>query len=123
MIDGPPPTDALRPTETYDGRITVRLMDDEDGIEEISCSSYGDAIETVKEHRDDVTAAKIIDRDDVVVFTSAEMDIDVWETMWENEKRSMRVSVEEHDCPYDSVSCFADDLCVQCQMDEIQSRW
>ena len=123
MIDGPPPTDSLRPTETYDGRVTVRLMDDEDGVKEVHCSSYADAIEVVKEHRDDVAAAKIIDRDDDVVFTSAEMDIDVWESMWEKEKRSLRVSVEEHDCPYDDISCFADDLCVQCKMDKIESRW
>ncbi|WP_416841317.1 hypothetical protein [Haloferax sp. DFSO52] len=123
MADRQPSTDALRPSETYDGRITVRLMDDEDGVEEVRCSSYTDAIELVRENQDNVAAAKIIDRDDDVVFTSAEMDIDVWEAAWENEKRSMRVSVEPHDCPYESISCFANDLCVQCQMDEIQSRW
>ncbi|KAB1185417.1 MULTISPECIES: hypothetical protein [Haloferax] len=116
-------TDGLRPTESYDGRITVALLDDSDGRTEIPCSSYTDAIEVVKEHRYDVTAAKIIDRDDDVVFTSAEMDIDVWESIWKHEKQSMSATVEAYNCPYDSISCFADDRCVQCQMDEIQSRW
>ena len=114
-------TDGLQPTETYDGRITVLLLDDADGTDEVTCSSYTEAIDVVKQHRREVTAAKIIDRDDDVVFTSADMDIDVWESTWENKKRSMRVSVDAHECPYDSVSCFADDLCVQCQMDEMQT--
>ncbi|KTG21486.1 hypothetical protein [Haloferax profundi] len=115
--------DETRPTESYDGRIRVRLLDDSDGATEMRCSSYTKAIEVVREHRDEVTAVKIIDRDDDVVFSSAEMDIDVWESAWEDRKRNMSVSVEEYDCPYDSVSCFVDDRCVQCQMDELQGRY
>ncbi|SDR05670.1 hypothetical protein [Natronobacterium texcoconense] len=113
----------LDPTEEYDGSITVRLLDDETGTEDISCPSYEDAIEVVKENRYSVTAAKIIDRDSNVVFTSAEMEIDDWEAAWRREKRRQSVQVEEYDCPYDSVSCFADDLCVQCKIDTVQEQY
>lgn len=110
------------PAETYDGTLTVRLLDDESGRRDISCSSYPDAIATVKEHQYSTTAVKIIDRDDDIVFDSVEMNIDDWESEWEHAKRRLSTDVEEYDCPYDSVACFADDLCVQCQMDAVQSR-
>ena len=111
------------PTEEYDGRITVRLLDDRTGSEEILCSSFKRAIKIVKNKQHSVTVAKIIDRDDDVVFSSADMDIKQWETVWKNEKRRLTVNVEEYDCPYDSISCFADDLCVQCKMDKVQNRY
>ncbi|WP_083866564.1 hypothetical protein [Natronococcus occultus] len=114
-------TTGLDPTEEYDGSITVRLLDDQSGVEEINCSSYEDAIEVVKENQYSVTAAKIVDRDNVV-FTSADMDIDDWVTAWRQEKRRQSVDVEEYDCPYDSVSCFADDLCMQCKIDKVQNQ-
>lgn len=114
-------TTGLDPTEEYDGSITVRLLDDQSEVEEINCSSYEDAIEVVKENQYSVTAAKIVDRDNVV-FTSADMDIDDWVTAWRQEKRRQSVHVEEYDCPYDSVSCFADDLCVQCKIDKVQNQ-
>ncbi|WP_339105768.1 hypothetical protein [Haloterrigena salinisoli] len=116
-------THGLEPTEEYDGSITVRLLDDESGTEELRCSSYEDAIERVKERGDAVTAAKIVDGDGSVVFTSAEMDIDDWESIWQREKRRQSVHVEDRDCPYDSVSCFADDLCVQCQIDKVRDGY
>jgi len=115
--------DGLDPTEEYDGSITVRLLDDSSGTEEIRCSSYYDAIDVVKEHQYAVTAAKIIDRDGDVVFTSADMDIDDWEVEWEHAKRRLSVNVEEYDCPYDNVACFADDLCVQCKIDKVQNQY
>lgn len=110
----------LESTEEYDGRLTVLLLHDQSENEEIRCSSYEHAIEVVKEKQHAVTVAKIVDRDGDVVFSSADMDIDVWESIWRNEKRRLAVDVEEHDCPYESISCFADDLCVQCQMDKVQ---
>lgn len=113
----------LDPTEEYDGSITVRLLDDVDDTEEIRCGSYYDAIDVVRDHQDSVTAAKIVDRDGDVVFTSAEMQLDEWESQWEHVKRRLSVDVEEYDCPYDAVACFADDLCVQCTMDELQDRY
>ena len=116
-------TSGLDPTEEYDGSITVRLLDDEIGTEDITCSSYQEAIEVVKDHQYSVTAAKIVDRDSDVVFTSADMDIDDWESVWRQEKRRQSVQVEEYDCPYDSVSCFADDLCVQCKIDKVQNQY
>ena len=116
-------TGGLDPTEEYDGSITVRLLDDNSRTEEIRCSSYYDAIDVVKEHQYAVTAAKIIDRDGDVVFTSADMDIDDWEVEWEHAKRRLSVNVEEYDCPYDNVACFADDLCVQCKIDKVQNQY
>ena len=116
-------TRGLEPTEEYDGSITVRLLDDESGTEDIRCSSFEDAIERVKEHQYSVTAAKIIDGDGTVVFTSADMDIDDWESVWRRELRRQSVQVEDHDCPYDSVACFADDLCVRCQIDNVRDGY
>jgi len=75
----------------------------------------------VKDHQFDVTAAKIIDRDGDIIFTSADMEIEVWELIWKQEKRREAVSVEERACSYDSISCFSDDLCVQCEMDKVQN--
>ncbi|WP_276255545.1 hypothetical protein [Halomontanus rarus] len=116
-------TAGLDPTEEYDGRITVSLLDDGGETERITCSSYERAIELVKENRGTVTVVKIVDRDGDVVFTSAEMDIETWETEWRHAKRRLSVDVEEYDCPYDNRACFADDLCVQCQMDAVQEQY
>lgn len=114
--------DGLDPTEEYDGSIRVRLLDDDTGTDVIQCASYYEAIDVVKEHQHAVTAVKIIDRDDNVVFTSADMRIENWEAEWEHAKRQLSVDVEEYDCPYDNVACFADDLCVQCKMDKVQDQ-
>lgn len=116
-------TDGLNPTEEYDGSVTVRLLDDEAGTEEIRCSSYEKAITAVKENRHSVTVAKIVDQDGDVVFTSSDMNIEDWEAEWKRAKRQLSVDVEEHDCPYDDVSCFSDDLCVQCKMDKVQEEY
>ena len=115
-------TSGLDPTEVYDGSITVRLLDDRTGTETVTCSSYEEAIEVVKENQYSVTVAKIVDRDNDVVFTSSDMDIDDWETIWRQEKLRQSADVDKYDCPYDSVSCFADDLCVQCKIDKVQSQ-
>jgi len=110
------------PTESYDGSLTVRLLDDDEGREDVQCSSYNEAIEVVKDNRYSTTVVKIIDRDGDVVFNSVDMDINDWETEWKHAKRRLSVEVEEYDCPYDNVACFADDLCVQCKMDEVQNQ-
>ena len=113
-------TAGLEPTEEYDGRITVRLLDDDAGAESVRCSSYERAIQVVRDAVDSVTVAKIVDRDGDVVFSSAEVDVDTWERVWDRERRRLSVTVEEYDCPYDDISCFADDLCVRCAMDEVR---
>jgi len=115
-------SDGLDPTETYDGRIMVHLLWDSRDNKEIPCSSFREAIEVVKQKRHLATVSKIIDRDDGVVFSSADVDIETWERVWKNEKRRLSVNVEAYDCPYDSISCFADDLCVQCKMDKLQNQ-
>ncbi|MFB6068559.1 MAG: hypothetical protein ABEJ90_01370 [Halobacterium sp.] len=111
------------PTEAYDGRITVHLLFDRAENEAVRCSSYEGAIDVVRRRGSEAAVAKIVDRDDDVVFRSDEMDIDVWESVWRTEKRRLDADVEERDCPYDSVSCFADDLCVQCQIDEVRDQY
>lgn len=115
--------DGTKPTEEYDGTITVRLLSDGGGPEDIPCSSYTEAIRVVREAHESVPAAKIIDRDGDVVFTSGEMDIDDWEVEWKRAKRRLSVDIEAYDCPYDGVACFADDRCVQCTMDEVQNQY
>ena len=114
--------DDHEPTETYDGSLTVRLLDDDTGRDEVTCSSYKEAIEVVRENRYSTTVVKIIDREGDVVFDSVDMDIDDWESEWKHAKRRLSVEVEEYDCPYDNVACFADDLCVQCKMDKVQNQ-
>jgi len=113
--------DQTGPTETYDGRIRVHVLRDIQGNEQIPCSSFREGISVVKDKRDAGTATKIVDRDDKVVFSSADVDIETWERVWKNENRRLSVDVEEYDCSYDSISCFADDLCVQCKMDKLQN--
>lgn len=115
-------TGALEPTESYDGSITVIELDDDGARDRTRCSSYEDAITLVKEKQSSTTVVKMEDRDGEIVFSSAKTDIRQWERTWRNEKRRLSVDVEERDCPYDSVACFADDLCVQCEMDEVQGR-
>ena len=114
-------TGGLEPTEEYDGRLRVKLLDDGDGGQEIPCSSYTEAIGLVKDHQFDVTVAKIVDRGGDVVFTSVDMDIEVWESIWKQEKRREAISVEEQACPYESISCFSDNHCVQCEMDKCKT--
>ncbi len=115
--------DGLDPTEEYDGTVTVRLLDDQEGVDELTCSSYSEAIDRVKSQTEAVTAAKIVDRDGDVVFTSREMAIEDWERQWTQAKRSLSVDVEQYECPYDDMACFADDLCVQCKMDRVQEQF
>ena len=91
--------DPMNPTETYDGRIMVHLLRDSQDNEEIPCSSFREAISVVKDKRHLATASKIDDRDDEVVFSSADVDIEAWERVWKNEKRRLSVTVEEYDCP------------------------
>lgn len=108
------------PTESYDGSVRVRVLDDQAGKRVEQCSSYRDAIEITKENQYDDVVTKIVDKDGDVVFSSADMDIDTWESIWKREKLRQGVDVEEYNCPYDNVSCFSDDLCVRCKMDRVQ---
>ncbi len=116
-------SDGLEPTEEYDGTITVHILADNTGRERVQCSSYTEAIETVKYQQSDATVVKIEDRDKEIVFTSAEMDIRDWEREWKHAKRRLSANIEERECPYDGPSCFTDDLCVQCQMDKVQEGY
>ncbi|MDG5760262.1 hypothetical protein QA600_13035 [Natronococcus sp. A-GB1] len=108
----------LEPTEETDGSVIVRLLDDGDETRTIRCDSYADAIEVVTDRQRSVTAAKILDRDENVVFTSAEMEIEVWEAAWEDAKRELSVDVDESDCPYENGACFPGDRCVRCQLSD-----
>ncbi|WP_049926197.1 hypothetical protein [Natronomonas moolapensis] len=109
-------------TESYDGSLTVRLLNNDEEKEDVRCSSYKEAIEVVMDNRYSTTVAKIIGKDGDVVFNSVDMDINDGETEWKHAKRRLSVKIEEYDCPHNSVACFADDLCVQCRMDKIQNQ-
>lgn len=113
----------LEPTETIDSQITVVILDDPNRRERRRCQSYADAIAVVKAEVAPETVTKIENRDGDVVFTSEEMAIEDWESQWEREKRRLSVDVEAHDCPYNTISCVADDLCVRCKMDAVQNRF
>jgi hypothetical protein len=113
-------TEGLEPTEEYDGTVTVRVSNDGGGRTTISCSSYEEAIGVVKREVHEATVVEILDREGEVVFDSADMNIENWEVEWKHAKRRLSVDVEERECPYDNVACFADDLCVECKMDEAQ---
>ena len=113
----------LDPTEEIDGSITVHLADDSGDRDHIKCASYEEAISVVKSHQHSTTVITIVDRDGDTVFDSADMNIEDWETEWKHAKRRLSVDVDEYDCPYENVACFADDLCVQCKMDKVQNQY
>jgi hypothetical protein len=113
---------ALDPTETTDREITVVVIGDQVGRNRIGCSSYEVAIDVVKDELSPGVVAKIENREGDIVFTSAEMSIDDWEVEWRQQKRQLSVDTEDHECPYDSVGCVFDDLCVKCKMDKMQNQ-
>lgn len=114
--------DRLDPTEEYDGRLTVYVLNDHTEREKYRCSSYPEAIETVKKEQDGATTTKIEDKDGEIVFSSARAFIEDWEKAWKSKKRSLSISVEDHDCPYDHISCVADDLCGRCKLDKVHDH-
>lgn len=113
----------LDPTEEYDGSITVRTFDDDGTRKQEKCATFKEAIETVKTKRGSHDVLEIVDKDDEVVFDSVDMDIEDWEVEWKHAKRRLSVDVEERECPYENVACFADDLCVQCKINKVQSQY
>lgn len=113
----------MEPTEVINREITVVLLEETGGRDRVQCTSYPEAISTVKRELSAETVAKIENREGKIVFSSEEMDIEDWENEWKRAKRRLSVDVEEHDCPYDTVGCVADDHCVQCQMDIVQRSY
>lgn len=115
-----PMVHGLEPTETTDKQITVLSLSDDGRRQRRGCSSFEDAISLVKRlsSEDDVT--KIENRDEEIVFTSDEMNIETWAHEWRNAKRRLSVDVEAHGCPYENGNCLPGDLCVQCEMDTVQ---
>jgi len=109
------------PTERTGRPVTVILLRDE-GRERIDHASYTAAIETIKAETEQATVAKLEAGDGEIVFRSDEMHIEDWENEWKHAKRRASVGIEEWECPYENVGCIADDLCVQCQMDQVQER-
>lgn len=113
----------FEPTEITSNEITVIVLPKNGSRERVPCSSFEGAIETVKEASGTGAVVKIEDRDGHIVFDSTAMDIDDWENEWKRAKRRLSVDVEDYDCPYDSVGCLADDLCVQCKIDKVQQQY
>jgi len=116
-------TRGLEPSEEYDGSITVHVLNDKKTNEKFRCSSYKEAIRTVRQKEETAVATKIEDRDGEVVFNSDEVDIEDWVVEWKNQKRSLSVNVEAHECPYENIACVSDDLCVKCKMDKVQREF
>lgn len=114
--------DAFEPAETIDRSVTVRVLDDDGSRETVSVPDYETAIVAVRERSPSATAVKIESRDDEVVFTSTDMDIDVWEQEFENALRRQEAAQTDHECPHENVNCFPDDPCVDCQIDAVQSE-
>lgn len=110
------------PTEVYDGSVEVHVFADDGGRETIRCPSFEAAIETVKDVRSDAEVVEMVDPEGEVVFDSVDMTIEDWAVEWKHAKRSLSVDVEQRECPYDNVACFADDLCVQCKIDKVQDQ-
>jgi hypothetical protein len=115
-------TRGLEPSEEYDGSITVHVLRDKSENVAVRCSSYREAIESIKRMNKSAVATKIEDRDGEFVFRSDQMDIDEWETEWEKQKRRLSFDPDAHECPYENVACVVDDLCVQCGMDKVQRQ-
>jgi hypothetical protein len=112
----------LNPTETTDRHITVIVLRDSGTHDRIDCTSFEEAIDIVKDRSESATVTKIETRDEEIVFSSEEMDIDDWENEWRHAKRRLSVDVEDHTCPYDNIGCLSDDLCVQCKMDAVRQN-
>jgi len=115
--------DGMKPTEEYDGSVVVRAFSDGERTRSVRCASFREAIDTVKQKQASAAVVEIINQDGDVVFDSVDMDIEDWEAEWKHAKRRMSVEVEERECPYSNVACFADDFCVQCKMDKIQVEY
>lgn len=112
----------LEPTEEYDGAVTVRLLDDDGAREHIRCRSFEEAIETVRAERSSAEVVEMAAPDGDVVFDSVDMDIDDWAAEWRHALRRLSVDVEERECPHGNVACFADDRCVECQIDQLRGE-
>ncbi|MFC7020211.1 MULTISPECIES: hypothetical protein [Haloarcula] len=112
----------VEPTETTDDELTVIVLGEPNRRDRTVRLSFKEAIQTVRAEQPAATTTKIEDRNGEVVFTSVEMEIEDRENEWERAKYRLAVDVEEYDCPYDAVGCVADDLCVQCKMDKVQTQ-
>lgn len=113
---------ALEPTESIDNEITVLVLESP-GQERLPCSSFSEAIATVKRKTKPGRVLKIEDQDEEIVLNSELMDIEDCENEWNVAKRRLGVDMEEHDCQYNNAGCVADDLCPQCKMDKIQRQY
>jgi hypothetical protein len=116
-------TGGLDPTETIDNSVSVLVFDDKGRDDRVRCSSYEEAISVAKSEIRPSVFVQIEAADGDVVFSSETMEIESWETEWRRAKRRRSVDVERHDCPHGSVGCFADDLCVECQIDRVQAGY
>jgi hypothetical protein len=114
--------DRPEPTQTYDGRLTARVLRETEETLTTRCSSHDAAIRKVRQCEDAAVAVKMEDRNDEVVFNSTQMAVDDWVTESRKAKRRLSVDVEVHDCPHDNVACGADDRCTQCQIDTVRNQ-
>jgi len=107
---------ALEPCETINREIIVKVFSSYN-VNSINCSSVSEAIQEVKSHKDPyITSVKIILEDEVVYFSEKHGRIENWELEWERQKRILKEGESDWECPNGIVSCYENDLCLDCQL-------
>jgi hypothetical protein len=110
----------IEPTETTGRTISVKLFRRQ-GVDTDQVGSIDDAIATVK-GASDLDEAKILQNDEVVYASERNGTIETWEREYEREKRRLSAEASTWDCPHGAEFCYADDRCIDCQIDRAAGR-
>ena len=110
----------IQPTETTGRTISVKLFR-RHGVDTEQADSIGDAIATVKA-ASELDEAKILQNDEVVYASERNGTIEDWEREYEREKRRLSAEESAWDCPHGTEFCYADDRCIDCQVDRAAGR-
>lgn len=110
----------IQPTETTGRTISVKLFR-RHGVDTEQADSIADAIAAVKDAAD-LDEAKILQNDEVVYASERNGSIETWEREWEREKRRLSAEASTWDCPHGAEFCYADDRCIDCQIDRAAGR-
>jgi hypothetical protein len=111
----------MKATEEYEREIIVQKAFNEQWFSE-NVESIREAIDYIKENRENFDSCRKIKLDGEVVFsTDKHNSIEDWENIWKKEKRRMSFSDEAYECPHDVVGCVSDDLCIDCQIDKAKN--
>lgn len=110
----------IEPTETTGRTISVKLFRRQ-GVDTEQVGSIADAIATVKA-ASDLDEAKILQNDEVVYASERNGTIEIWEREYEREKRRLSAEASTWDCPHGAEFCYANDRCIDCQIDRAAGR-